>query len=272
MNYSKINVGGCDIAYIEVNPSSDKTIFFLPGNSVSKKIWVGQLNNKALSHYRLIAFDFPANGDSDSCGADNYTLLGLAKIIYNAIEQLYHNRPFIVAGISLGTNVLAEMLAFPLLPQGIILTGPSIFGINCKVENIAKPGTHVGVVFVDNSVDEDIIAYSKEVMLLPNEKNIEMFVNDYRKVQAPFRSALAASIMRGDYNDEVGLIKKADIPSLIVFGEDELVVNNSYLNNEQLPLWNNRIYKINGASHFPNIDKPAEYNDLLRTFADDVFK
>lgn len=266
-----IEIDNCKIAYIETNPGADKTIFFIPGNSATKRIWSKQLESPLFSDYRLIAIDLPASGSSQITAETNYTLKGLAELIYKIVNKLIDGKPHIIAGVSLGTNIIAEMLAFEIRPLGLVLAGPCIFGANCKVENIAKPGTHVGVVFVDHSADEDVLSYAHEVLISDEQENIKMFVEDYKSVQPPFRSVLAGSIMAGDFNDEIALLNEKNIPALIVFGKDDVVVDCDYLDNEQLPLWSKTIYKIEGASHFVNMDAPEAFNKIVAEFAKDEF-
>jgi len=266
-----IEIDNCKIAYIEINPGANNTIFFIPGNSVTKRIWSKQLESTLFSGYRLIAIDLPASGSSGMTAETNYTLKGLAELLCKIVNKLIDGKPYIIAGVSLGTNIIAEMLDFAIHPLGLVLAGPCIFGTNCKVENIAKPGAHVGVVFVDHAEDEDVLSYANEVLISGDEENIKMFVEDYKSVQSPFRSVLAKSIAEGNFNDEIALLNKKNIPALIVFGKDELVEDCDYLDNEQLPLWNKTIYKIPGASHLVNVDSPKIFNKLLAEFAKDIF-
>ncbi|MEO7489093.1 MAG: alpha/beta hydrolase, partial [Ferruginibacter sp.] len=72
-------------------------------------------------------------------------------------------------------------------------------------------------------------------------------------------------------NDEVAILQRATCPVCIVFGEAEKVVNTSYLDDAPINVWNNKVYKIAGASHLVNIDAPMAFNELLAAFAKDIF-
>lgn len=264
-------VDNCKIAYFEKNPDSAQTIFFIPGNSVSKRVWRKQMNSAELSPYRLIAIDFPAHGDSDAMDERYYTFIGLAEILSKVITALSDDKPYILAGVSLGTNIIAEMLAFDLVPIGLVLAGPCVFGENYKVEQIAKPGTHVGVAFTDESDENEVLSYAHETSLSEYGDDLEIFFEDFRSVKAPFRSALGKSIFEGNFKDELRLIKEKNILSLVIFGKNELVVDCDYLDNAELPLWK-PVYKIQGASHLVNIDQPIEFNETINEFAEFVFK
>jgi pimeloyl-ACP methyl ester carboxylesterase len=272
VNSDFIKIGNVNIAYTECNKDAANTIFFIPGNSVSKRIWRKQLSSDALSLYRMIAIDFPAHGDSDVADETCYNFAGLGELLSKVVTLLSKNNPYVLAGVSLGTNVVAEMLAFALKPEGLVLAGPSIFGEKYKVEQIAKPGTHVGVVFTDFADDKDLLSYAKETSLSGDEEDVAFFIEDFKNTKIPFRSVLAKSIFDGNFKDEVALLKEKNIPCLIIFGKDEMIVNNDYLDAADLPLWNNMIYLVKGASHLVNVDRPDEFNKLLTEFSSTVFK
>jgi pimeloyl-ACP methyl ester carboxylesterase len=274
MNKKVITLKEIQIAYLEQNNRSNKTIFFIHGNSVSSRTWRKQLTDPSFRNYRLIAIDLPAHGDSDFFADPNYgySLPKLAELMAFVLLQLANNLPYIIAGISLGTNIVTEMLCFGVQPKGLILAGPSVIGKNIPVENIIKPGTHVNVVFTDVADENDVRSYAGETSLSKDEEDVQLFLEDYRAVKKPFRSSLARSIANKIYNDEILLLQQRNIPILIVFGEDEKVVENNYLNNVNLPLWKNKIFKISGASHLVHIDQPEAFNKLVKDFAEESFK
>jgi 3-oxoadipate enol-lactonase len=273
MKTSFIEIDEVKIAYIEKNADAAQTIFFIHGNSVSKSSWRKQLESDALKNYRLIAFDLPGHGESGKAENYNetYTLKGFAAVAVKIIEALEKDKPYIIAGLSLGTNILAEMLP-AIQPAGIVMAGPSITGKSIGLDKIAKPGTHVGVVFTEEAQKEDVLDYAKEVMINATTEDTEQFSNSYYSTDSRLRTIIAACIAVRDYSDAIDLLQQKNIPSLFVYGKDELVVNTDYLKDVTLPLWNEKIYLIDGASHLVNIDKPEEFNALLKAYADGMFK
>ena len=81
-----------------------------------------------------------------------------------------------------------------------------------------------------------------------------------------------ATVTQGSHSDEIGLLKKSNIPLLVIFGEEERAVNKNYLDNESLTLWKNKIFKIPQSGHFVNIDQPEVFNELLVEYAKDIFR
>lgn len=274
MDKNFIEVDGIKITYFEKNGQQDRpTIFFYHGNSVSSRTWRKQLNDPLFDEYRLVAIDLPAHGHSGVANDPHhaYTLPKLANIMAKALHQLTNGMPYVVAGVSLSTNIVAEMLVFETAPRGVILAGPSVVGAGISVQNIIKAGTHVGVVFTDDPDMDDVKSYAEETSLSRDENDLQIFMEDFRGVQKPFRSALGQSIANADYSDEIAILQQKNIPLLIVFGEDEKVVETSYLDEIKFLLWGEKIFKIPGASHLVQIDQPEIFNELIKKFATDLF-
>lgn len=270
MTQTYVEVENIKIAYIEKNKEAAYTIFFIHGNSISKRSWRKQYSSDILSAYRMVAIDLPSHGDSDA--AEVYNLPVLAALMAKAVKLLADGKPYILAGISLSTNIIAEMFAYDMNPEGLVLAGPCIIGENVGVEKWLKPNTHVGVVFTDSADMNDVIAYAKETSLSEDENDLRIFLEDYNKVKPPFRSSLARSVAEAIYNDEIVLLQQSNCPILIIFGRDEKVVDPDYLDHTEFNLWRSQVFKIAGASHLVNIDQPELFNQLLKSFADDMFK
>lgn len=266
-----IIVDSISIAYCEKNATASKTIFFIHGNSGSKNSWRKQFDSGALSAYRLIAFDLPAHGESGVLDEVFYTLIEIAKLMSKAITMLAGLNPYIISGVSLGTNIVAEMLSFDVHPLGLILAGPCIVGENLGVEKFVKQNIHVGVVFTDMADFEDIKIYATETSLSESIEDMNYFFEDYNAVLSPFRSALGKSIAEKKYVDEIEIINLKNVPCLVVFGKDERVIDCNYLDNTILPLWKNTIFKIAGASHLVNIDQTEKFNQLVSDFSKEIF-
>jgi pimeloyl-ACP methyl ester carboxylesterase len=265
-----ITVNSIKLAYLEQNTSSDKTIFFIHGNSVSSRSWKYQFNSPLLGDYRLIAIDLPAHGNSDSSNdpETDYTLPGLGFIMANAIKSLVQDKPYILVGLSLGTNILAESLAFDLHPAGIVLISACIIGNNYSIEGLAKSNTNVHVVFTERSPEDEVSTYASQAMQSTDKNDISEFIADYYIVKPQLRHFLTASIYNQKYSNEIALLQKVNLPLLFIFGRDEQIVNPDYLDSvsQYVQVWNDTIYKIPAASHLVHSDQPEEVNKLIAEY------
>lgn len=274
MEPKSINVGGINLAYYLQHDEQPYTIFFVHGNSVSSLSWKKQFSDPRLSAYRLVALDLPAHGLSEASPDPerDYSLPGLARIIADALPLLVTSDRYLLVGLSLGANLVAETLALGLRPAGIVLAGPSVLGAAYPVSKVVKPGTHVYTVFTDTAPETDVVAYSKEGILSEDPADRDAFLFDYQRVRKPFRSVFNQSLENKYYSDEIQLLADSGIPQCVIMGADEQVVFPDYLDNAGLPLWRRGVYKIPGASHLVNVDRPDVFNELLAAFAEDVFR
>ena len=264
---------GFQIAYQVKNHDLKNTIFFIHGNSGSSRLWEKQFNDELFSDYRLIAFDLPAHGQSSSSkDPDNdYSVIGLAKIIANAVLLLDPENSFILAGFSLGTNIVVETLAFSLMPRGIILIGADLIGGKYTLQDATIPDADASLLFMDSAPNELITKYTELAVLSKNEADTNLLISDYNRVKSPFRSALLKTAMSGVFSDEISLLNKSKISTLFVYGADEKFLNADYLKGADLPMWRNTIFKIPNSGHFVNIDQPQALNHLLFQYSDQIF-
>jgi len=268
-----LTIRGIKICYEEVNPDKEKTLLFIHGNSISSKTWKKQLSSNTLTNYRLIAIDLPAHGDSDpSADPDtDYSLPGLGKILAEAINSLINNKHFILIGLSLGSNILAEALAHTSTPLGIVLAGSCIVGGEVTVESFMKPDTNVFVVFTDDATEIEIRNYAYEVIRSARINDIEQFVFDYKRVKIPFRTALNTSIKNADYSNEISLLSGTNLPLLIIFGENDKIIDPNYLDDVKLPFWKGKVHRIPKAGHLVHLDHPIQFNLLIASYAQEMF-
>lgn len=267
-----ITVSNIKIAYLIKNESAKDIIFFIHGNSVSSRSWKKQLDSELLSNYRLIAFDLPAHGDSGASTnpEQDYSLPGLGLIVANAIKALADNDAYVLVGLSLGTNILAEALAFDLKPAGIVLAGSCIVGGKYTIESFVKPDTNVHVVFTEQSPKTELRKYASEVMFAPDAIDIEEFISDYYRVKSYFRSCLNTSLQQQNYSNQIALVQNINKPILLIFGKDERIVNPDYLDDAPFNLWHKTIFKLSRASHLVHIDQAGEFNRLISDYAKDM--
>lgn len=264
-----INSNNSKIAYLEKNENAPFTIFFLHGNSSSHQTWENIFEHKKLDHYRLIAFDLPAHGASD--GISDYSLPTIGRIMAESIHRLFVDKPFIVVGVSLGTNIIAETIAYDINPLGIVLAGPCIIGANCGIPNIMIPETSIGLSFVDELRSEQLNELAKLLRNHYSEPYHNRFENDFKIVKDNFRSKFGQSVVQGKFSDQIQIINKKNLPTLVIFGDADQVFYPDYLDHITLPLWNNKVYKIPGG-HWIHLDNPNVFSDWLSSFVTDIFK
>ena len=100
----------------------------------------------------------------------------------------------------------------------------------------------------------------------------ENSIEDYLIVSAEFKPALFKTAAEGKISDEIKVLKGSNIPACVIFGQEDQLINVDYLDDIPFPLWQNSIYKIPGAGHWVNMDKPETVNQLVFKYASESFK
>ena len=271
MTRHELTVKGIRISYLEINPTADKTILFIHGNSISSAFWQPQFSSPLLSGYRLLVPDLPAHGSSGA-SADpdqDYSLPGMGALLAE-FTQMAISGPYITCGVSLGSNIQTEMLPHGARPAGLFLAGPCVMGSGIGVDRIALPGADISVLLKDEATVEEIGAYGAMVFQVASKEWSARFISDYQQVQPPFRTKFLPSVLAGRLSDEIALVKNAGIPMCWVFGADEKVIDPFYLDGVDVPKWDGAIHRLPNAGHLVNNDAPEAFNALLAEFAGEV--
>ncbi|HLF45462.1 MAG TPA: alpha/beta hydrolase [Chitinophagaceae bacterium] len=274
MEYQFINIEGVKISYLETKTVSENIIFLIHGNSTSTNAWRKQFKSQTLSSYKLIAFDLPAHGQSNSLNGSlfSYSLPDIGKLMAAAVKKLAGNRSYILAGVSLGTNIIAEMLPYELQPSGIVLTGSCVIGGEITMDKIFLKDIDLHAVFTDYVPESELKKYFTLSSFSVQEEDWLCFSGDYYKVKDNFRSKMIATVAAGKLSNEIYALQQQTFPILIVFGKDEKVCEINYMDNAKLNLWKGKTYKIKEAGHFVIIDQSEKLNELMAEYAKDIFK
>lgn len=262
-----INIDGITISYIQKNLAAEKTIFFFHGNCNSADLWVNQFSGAALKDYRLIAFDLPAHGESGIPeDTAKCSLIGLGEIMSKCVIEISEGQPYMLCGLSLGGNIIAEMLATAVNPSALVFIGSNFPGEDIAPTDIISDALVSEVLYTNSAPLENIQLYLQRASIAKNQNNQGLLLESYLKVNPKFREAFPASIARGDYSDEIVLIKNFKKPILAVFGAMDTICSTELMSWISAVVWGETIYIIENAGHLAVLDQPEKVNNLLKEF------
>ena len=66
--------------------------------------------------------------------------------------------------------------------------------------------------------------------------------------------------------DSNGLLKSINIPSLLIFGEEDAVTDLGAAENLKNRIKGSRLSVIRGAGHYSNLENPQEFEHALKLF------
>jgi pimeloyl-ACP methyl ester carboxylesterase len=248
-----------------------ESIIFLHGSSQSADTWLPQLqDNQLTERYHLMAIDLPGHGQSQwlGNGTQGYRPANLVPLVKKLISD-FHIERYILAGLSYGTNIIGEIT--PPWPDcaGIMLISPCIMNESVTAAKILTPGPHGHVIAAADPSDEDLKSFVFHHM--KKEEIGLRYISSYRSTDPRFREELAKALLEGELTDELKNINAWKLPVCVVFGKEETLINNSYL-DDYLSLWKQQIFLIENAGHLPNEEQPVAFNNLLLSFANEVFR
>jgi pimeloyl-ACP methyl ester carboxylesterase len=273
MQNKSIYIEGFRLSYLEKKVDSKKIIFFIHGNSGSSNMWKKQFDSVLFKNYNLIAIDLPGHGNSFSSDnpLDDYSPIGTANILSEAIKNIAGNNPYLLVGFSYGSNLCVEILQSDLHPNGIILVGCTVMGENYGIEKIFTQLSTPSILFY-NETDEKIIgSYFQEYIPLGNEEDIKNSIDNYLRVTPEFKPALFKTAAEGKVSDEIKKLQTLNLPACVIFGEKDKLVNIDYLDKLPFPLWRNKIFKLQNAGHWVNIDQPDMFNQIVSEYINEMF-
>jgi len=271
ISVSTININGQKVA-VKFSGAAQNAILFLHGSCMDADSWASQLEYKELAEkYKLIAFDLPGHGKSDrysSVNSFNYRPLKLAELIRPILES-FNIRRFVLCGLSLGTNIIAEITKPIEGCNGILLGSVCIVNDKFPLTSILTPGPNGHVMVAANPGDEELRNYM--FTHAKTKEQAERYTRAYRSTDPAFRLELGQTLVESGLTDELANIENWNVPICVVYGREETLINTNYLKDWE-PLWQSKIHYIEGAGHVINEDQPEDFNKLLLSFAREVFK
>ncbi len=262
------------MAYIEIENlkinyerkgTGDTKIIFLHGNSCSLRYFDKQFEDKKLlNSFELIRFDLPGHGLSDKAiDLDTYSLSGLAHIFTELYKKLKLDNA-ILFGNSLSGNVILEAIEDLQGVKGIVLVGSAPFGLPTTGE-VFLPHPVLPLFFKGQLTDDEIKSISDTVFNY--SESFDLLNSEIKKADPKFREIFLPNSEKIIPKNQIEVIKNIQIPIAVINGEDDEILNFDYL--KAVPfnnLWENKMIFIPDTKHFPFIEKPDVFNQLLFDF------
>lgn len=247
--------------YIQTNNCKKQdhglSLVFIHGNSMNSNLFLPQLNSDEFSDYNCIAIDLPGHGKSDK--SEDYSISSLANKI---AEKIAYLERFLLIGHSLGGQIAIHLLKkFPSKCKGIVLISTPPIDPNYEISKIYTINDTSLLLLKDNLKQSDVIAL-QNFMYSKRDKWATIIENSIKYTDPDFRTGYASSLMSLSSLNEVEILYHFKGPILIVLGEKDSLIKQSYLNMicEKLKI---ELKLINHAGHFPHIQEPEKINNLI---------
>lgn len=247
-------------------------ILMIHGNSSGRIVFARQFEAPLLSGFRLVAFDLPGHGDSEDATdpAATYTFGGYAEVAEAVMRELELERP-VVFGWSLGGHVALEMLGRAKASlAGVMISGTppvkpvpeslfAAFVMDPAAENLTGKR---------DFTEEDALAYATHSSAVDGKLDPALLAL-CRRTDGRARETMFGSVVAGQALDEMAIVAETSTPIAVINGQDDAFIHPAYFDTLTFgSLWPRGVVRLHGAAHAPFLQRPREFNILLKEFAE----
>ena len=255
LNRSNRIKGEAGFLFIDDGGSGDIPVVFLHSFAGNTTHWKNQLKHLREGR-RAIAFDFRAHGKSDSSSTHSYSAEALAGDVAAVVDSLDLGRFILVGHSQGGSAAIAYADTHPTRVAGLVLVSTP----GKSPEEISKP---VISSLESSSYQKVMDDYMKQLVEGAKPEVSAQVNEDVKKLSKP----ASISFIKGLFEfDPTEMITRYSGPKLIVATSGEGKQPNALVN--QAPKIPKKI--IDGTSHWPQLDKPEEFNRLLDEFLKEI--
>ncbi|MCX7878317.1 MAG: alpha/beta hydrolase [Ignavibacteria bacterium] len=253
----------------EYGEVKEKTIIFIHAFPLTEEMWKPQ--TEALrGEFRVITYDLRGFGKSDY-GDGHFTIDMHVGDLISIIDTLNINKP-VICGLSMGGYIVLRAIElYQNRFSGAILACTKSEADNnpAKIKRsdqmvLLKSGRKDEFTesFVNSALSEVSISSKTEVV-----EFIKKIISE-QKVES-ICAGLMSLAARTDTTDS---LEKIDIPLLIISGREDRLVPPEFSKILYGKTKNSEIVVINECGHFPNLEKPDEFNKSVRDYMNEVFQ
>jgi 3-oxoadipate enol-lactonase len=219
--------------------------------------------------YRVITPDLRGFGESVMDSEEPATMREMAEDLAAMMDELDINR-FTLGGLSMGGYVaFAFYKHFPLRVRALILADTRhTADTEEERENRERQAQQALSEGMKGIVDAMLPKLLAPASLTERKEAVE----ELRAMMMTTSPAGAAAALRGmaERSDQTHLLPRILAPALIIVGSEDRITPLSHAEVMHREIRGSHLEVIKGAGHVSNIERPAEFNQALRTFLDSL--
>jgi pimeloyl-ACP methyl ester carboxylesterase len=257
-----VNNNGVHIDYTD-SGAGDTTLLFVHGWCINKTYWNDQVSYFK-DHYRVVTIDLPGFGQSGK-NRNVWSTAMFAQDVDSVISQLQLNHVILIGHSMAGDIVVQAAINAP--KQVIALVGVDNFksvGIP-QVDSIKVKAAYAGAITALKHHFKTIAFsyFNQSLFYKTTPSQIKKrILNDV----AHSDSTIATACMEQNNFDEVLKLKQAK-KKLYLINSDVNPTDTTGMVANKIPY---KLFYISKTGHFPMIEKPSEFNALLKKIIADI--
>jgi pimeloyl-ACP methyl ester carboxylesterase len=255
---------GAKIAYYESDNREDKTegfpVVFVHGAGSSHSIWGIQVKVFSRSH-RVITLDLSGHAESELPEGESDIEEGFAGEVAALVEHLDLEN-FVLVGHSMGGAVVMSYVLNKEFrsPRAIAL-------VNTTAElDLTKltPGLAI------EAVEE---AFFRLKAKLQKQDTLALrIINEEKEMKDANPEMMVRDLKACGKFNVSDRLSEIEVPTLIIHGEDDDIIRPGYAQQLEKSIKLSDIAFVRGADHQPHVERPVQFNVLLKRFFDWVEK
>ncbi len=243
--------GAAGFLFIDDGGSGEIPVIFLHSFAGNSTHWINQLKYLR-ENRRAIAFDFRAHGKSDSSSSYSYSAEALAGDIAAVGDSLDLERFVLVGHSQGGSAAIAYADTHPTRVAGLVLVGTP----GKTSAEISKPV----ISSLESSSYQKVMDDYMKRLVADAKPEVSSQVNAEAK---KLSKKTSIAFIKGLFEfDPTEMIKRYPGPKLFIATSGDTKQPNALVNQVS----NQPKKIIEGTSHWPQLDKPDEFNQILNEF------
>lgn len=241
-------------------------ILFIPGNSQSTNTFSQQINSSLSQKHQISVFDLESAINSLSNPKAETFFFSLKEKLITLHQEKHFD---CIIGHSWGGHLLIESIAEMKQVKGIVTFGTPFMSKPPRMKESFLPNPTLPLFYAKELDNKQLLQLANACLY--STEWLNYIADGMRKSSGILRELTPLAIASGNYNDEVETLAQLNIPLAIIHGENEKMVNVNYYNSLNIPsLWQNKVHIVPQSAHFPQLENPTDFNNLLANFLDDI--
>jgi pimeloyl-ACP methyl ester carboxylesterase len=215
-------------------------------------------------NYRTYALDFWGFGESGK-KRDSYAVQDFVGLVDQFMEQLGIAQAPLVGHSMGGTVSLSVAIQFPHRVKKVVVVGSPIIGTSLNLL-LNLSGRRLFAYVVYNNIWIFQTFYRTFARLYSSDPRwSEMMDRDLSRTTLESFLFSIASLRKTDLRSQLDKVK---VPAMGVYGDKDIVVHPQQWKPLLAGVPQARIERFHNAGHFPMLDEPQKFMDILKDFLD----
>lgn len=257
-----IKIRGSKIYYKDINPDKTDVVLLVHGHPFNHTMWKYQ--KSSLNEFRQIHPDLKGYGKSDF-KFDKIYIEEQALDLAILLDELEISKVNLI-GLSMGGQVIVEFQRlFPSRVTSLIICASTP---NAETDesylnrlNLADTINDIGM---QNYTNRDIHKYIN-LELIAKDSNVYQHLYKMM-IETNKEGAIASHKGRAERRDNFKYLKQVNVPTLVIAGEKDYFFNVEDVKAVAKEIDKSEFREIKESGHLPNMEKPEEFNKLIREF------